>query len=126
MTDVKHTPGPWKAVSQGGSSTVLSTTMPARNDRRSEVPYGYRNSDGYCVGYPFLYQSEPYNTGESTRMDFVCFSHSDARLIAAAPDLLDVAKRILDRGYVSESIEEERDDHLTLVAAIAKATGGAE
>lgn len=48
---------------------------------------------------------------------------ANARLIAAAPDLLEVAQRILDRGYVSESIEEERDDHLALVAAISKATG---
>lgn len=48
---------------------------------------------------------------------------ANARLIAAAPDLLEVAQRILDRGYVSESIEEERGDHNRLVAAIAKATG---
>ena len=44
-----------------------------------------------------------------------------ARLIAAAPDLLSVAKRILDRGYVSESIAEERAHHNELVSAIAKA-----
>jgi hypothetical protein len=36
--------------------------------------------------------------------------------------LLEVAKRILDRGYVSESIAEERSDHQALVAAIAKST----
>lgn len=47
---------------------------------------------------------------------------ANARLICAAPDLLEVCQRILDRGYVSESIEEERGDHLALRSAIAKAT----
>lgn len=42
-------------------------------------------------------------------------------LIAAAPALLAIAQRILERGYVSESIEEERADHAALTAAIAQA-----
>lgn len=46
-------------------------------------------------------------------------------IIAAAPELLAIAQRILDRGYVSACIEEERNDHDALVAAIAKATGEA-
>ncbi|MCO8017544.1 hypothetical protein NI456_01600 [Brevundimonas diminuta] len=50
-------------------------------------------------------------------------AEANARLIAAAPDLLEVAQQILDRGYVSESIPEERADHLALRAAIARARG---
>lgn len=50
---------------------------------------------------------------------------ANARLIAAAPDLLEVCQRLLDRGYVSKHIEEEHDDHMRLAAAIAKATGAA-
>ncbi|HBV12484.1 MAG TPA: hypothetical protein DEB60_05085 [Brevundimonas sp.] len=46
-----------------------------------------------------------------------------ARLFCAAPDLLDIAQEILDRGYVSESIPEERADYLALKAAIARARG---
>lgn len=41
-----------------------------------------------------------------------------ARMIAAAPYLLAVAERILDRGYVSKHIGEEHDDHMALVFAI--------
>lgn len=48
---------------------------------------------------------------------------ANAWLISAAPELLAVARNILDRGYVSKHIAEERDDHLALVAAIAKAEG---
>lgn len=66
-----------------------------------------------------------------TRVCFLAHSNGkdDARdiarghLIAAAPELLEVAKRILDRGYISEHIEEERGDHQALKAAIAKAEG---
>jgi hypothetical protein len=75
------TPGPWAAKPLGGCSTVLALTMPPRNDRRSEVSYGYRDSNGFCVGYPFL------DAKNETRMDFVCFGHDDARRIARVPDM---------------------------------------
>ena len=48
---------------------------------------------------------------------------ADLDAAVAAPDLLEIAVRILDRGYVSSSIEEEREDHLALRAAISRATG---
>jgi hypothetical protein len=53
--------------------------MPPRNDRRAECSYGYRD-ESFCIGYPFI------DDDQRTRMDFVCFAHDDARLIAAAPD----------------------------------------
>ncbi len=41
----------------------------------------------------------------------------------SAPDgLREVLQRILDRGYISKHIEEERDDHLALKAALATLT----
>lgn len=88
-----HTPGPWRAIAQGGSSTVVAPTMPGRNDRRSEVTYGYKEGGDYCIAYPFMYQVEPGKSDEQARMDFVCFSHADARLIAAAPDMLAALKK---------------------------------
>lgn len=36
-----------------------------------------------------------------------------------ASALVEVCKRILDRGYISSCIEEERDDHDDLVAALS-------
>jgi len=75
------TPGPWAANPLGGCSTVLAPTMPPRNDLRSEVSYGYQDSNGFCVGYPFL------DAKNETRMDFVCFGHDDARRIARVPDM---------------------------------------
>jgi hypothetical protein len=84
----KHTPAPWKAIAQGGSSTVVSAAEPARNDTRIP-PYGYRAELGYCIGYPFI------DDDRSVRHDFVNFSHADAKLIAAAPELLATLQKAL-------------------------------
>lgn len=40
--------------------------------------------------------------------------------------LVEAAERILERGYVSSCIEEERDDHDALVAALAAAADAME
>lgn len=77
----KHTPGPWTSRALGGHSVVLCPTLPGRNDSRAKVGYGYRD-EAFSIAYPFL------DDDDRVRMDFVCFSHDDARLIAAAPDLL--------------------------------------
>jgi len=78
------TPGPWRAVPLGGSSTVLTETRPRRNDTR--IP-AYAYGDEHCLAYPFIEEDL------RARWDFVCFSHDDARLIAAMrrtlPALLD-------------------------------------
>ena len=100
MTGEKHTPGPWH----------VDPTAP-------EAYY----QDVNVLRHSGLAVAVALHNGDIAPAEV----EANARLIAAAPDLLEVAMRILERGYVSEHIEEERGDHLALVAAIAKATGRA-
>lgn len=72
------TPGEWRAVPHGGSSTVTSESKPKRNDTRIPA-YAYR--DEHCIAYPFIEEDL------RCRWDFVCFSHTDARRIARVPEL---------------------------------------
>ena len=81
----------WRRVALGGSSTVLSNVRPARNDSRIPA-YGYRDDGEHCVAYPFIEDSG------HVRRDFVCFSHEDARLIAASPTMADYISRKADEG----------------------------
>ena len=95
MNASKHTPGPW---SRGIDNRIASpTNMVARTNRI------YKSHGG--PGYPDFLEQE-----------------ANADLIAAAPDLLDVAKSILAPDMLTllpaEYIEKVR-------AAIAKAEGGA-
>lgn len=93
----QHTPGPWVARKPVSPLHVLISA-------NAEDVNGSKNGGIYVA--------------RSQGPDAV----ANSRLIAAAPDLLAIAQRILDRGYVSSSIEEEREDHNALAAAIALAT----
>lgn len=116
---VGHTPGPWRAIPQGGSSTVLAATEPGRNDTRIGA-YGYDPKNGYCIAYPFL---EERAGRPEARLDFVCFSHADARLIAAAPELLHALKEAIE---FAESQTPAKRIAADWRALVAKATGGAQ
>ena len=116
----KATAGPWKPVAQGGSSTIVAPVLPARSDRRSAVSYGYRDDAGYCIGYPFLYQPEPFKSEEQTRMDFVCFSHADAAFIAHARTDIPALIAALEASEAARvKAEQERDALRNFVADFA-------
>ena len=96
-----HTPGPWM-VSRYSQCTVLkSITIRGGNDiiARISIPAS-------------VFDNRPYK--------------ANARLIAAAPDLLKAAKAIMDNldGMVGEVTSGYHEDIIApLRAAIAKATG---
>lgn len=114
MTETKFTPGPWRAISMGGSSTVVSSTMPPRNDRRTAMSYGFRGEE-FCIAAPHL------EDDLQVRPDFVCFGHDDAKLIAAAPELYEVAEAM------ARFDGRNNNHHLKSMAkaALAKARGEA-
>jgi hypothetical protein len=99
----------------GGASTVVTNVKPRRND--TSIPaYGYDESKGHCIAYPFI-----DDHGE-TRLDFVNFSHDHARLIAAAPDLLGALRGLMVR-HNDGSREGPWAEWDTATEAVAKATG---
>ncbi|GEM_PF-3865356 len=80
---------------------------------RGHGQFGIGNGDGFAHGE---------FDRQYVELSGYCGPHNPWTF-AAAPELLAIAERILDRGYVSKHIGEERDDHMQLVAAIAKARG---
>lgn len=107
MSGVKHTPGPWKL------DVVPSDGHFGATGGRA---YGVSSTDALGLSVPVVVWRGIARPASPE-------GQANARLIAAAPDLLEIAQQILDRGYVSESIPEERADHLALKAAIARARG---
>lgn len=116
----QHTRGHWRAVPQGGYSTVLCATRPGRNDTRIPA-YGYREGGEHSLGYPFI------EDDGRVRWDFVCFSHEDARLIAAAPELVEALADLLKASAPQNSMRPGfvylADAQEAARAAIAKACG---
>ena len=99
----KHTPGPWSQVPQSDGSTLIARRYETGNQMK---PMGLR-----IVGFTMA------------RKDSLQEDEANARLIAAAPELLEALKDMLDghedacTGYGEGAADKAR-------AAIAKATGG--
>lgn len=93
----KHTPGPWQATA--------CTTRDGYIIGQSVMVTPYRER---CVTYPNIAHT---------------LDEANARLIAAAPELLEAAKAMVASGYVMDA---DSPEWLPLQAAIAKAEGSAE
>ena len=104
MSNTKHTPGPW-FITEGstyGYTTTLKVEAGASDDRKFGMVICER-------------QAPSYNTGIRAECD------ANSRLIAAAPELLDICESILaEVDYEGLNLESGRVAKLR--AAIAKAT----
>ena len=98
MNNPKHTPGPWKAVEW--------------SDDRIEFTAGYEfSADGHLL---------PLDSMSTNNYDEV---HANARLIAAAPDLLEALMLMLDQFTKTPSTLKDSEARCKAHAAIAKAMG---
>ena len=113
----KHTPGPWQAI-----GTYVSK----------------RKESGYTLPITRVYNQKSGSPGIEPDMDLE-EAAANARLIAAAPDLLAALKRLLDERCPFECDADscecgengtgfndagEPCEHIQACRAIAKATGG--
>lgn len=129
MSKAKHTPGPWGWFNYGDGRIYLATPDRGRLIVMDFVRFGMQHAQPRFATWK---GDERENMGgimtPANSLDVA--HHPDARLIAAAPELLAVCKRLLAvtesvRGYdwdVSDDLEPAQD---AAVATIAKAEGGA-
>lgn len=94
----KHTPGPWTIVEYGADETPNLVVHRGETENR------------------ICFMATPGSHGDSAIIE------ADARLIAAAPDLLEALEYLLTAGNSPDAIADAR---ITASAAIAKATGAA-
>lgn len=96
MSNVKHTPGPWKFHAQGDANDYCLLT----NEKR------------WVIG--FLQNGEIF-VGEQL---------ANARLVAAAPELLDALKKYVEAGAGdTTSFYKQAEAYDAAIEAIAKAEG---
>lgn len=120
---MKHTPGPWKWMKRGNGEVLLATP-----DRGTLVVMDFVRR-GMQSGQPrfasWAGQDRDRLGGVMKKADDICYleDYPDARLIAAAPDLLaalvDLLKLIETDELVPESVSYMKEAR----EAVAKATG---
>lgn len=106
-----HSPAPWKIVETTDPKIISSWSIQVGDQSISFFPYVYQYADEEktCGGYV----SSPER-------------HANARLIAAAPEMLDALRKavVLLAGACVHSPElEPHETYEAVSAAIAKATG---
>lgn len=142
MTSATHTPGPWSWFGNAGSNSLyLATTHSGRRYVMGFKRWGFSGAQPqfqpadrglvdasklvtFQVGDRDVRGVEEAKANSSVyRLDIDGIDCADARLIAAAPELLEACKGLLERYLImgcGEGIEA-----LAAKAAIARATGEA-
>ena len=112
----KHTPGPWYVITDKHGYTCISTPD---DDHVVCFGHGYDEYGGFKAPW-----RDGYDAPGDNRHDDEC--KANARLIAAAPELLEASRFLIES---VEASEDGMDRLLTAFdmarAAIAKATGEA-
>ena len=103
----KHTPGPWVYAREYGASV---TEAP-------KITTVARCAD-FVIGLECDYPGGDYRNGDPSGDE-----EADARLIAAAPDLLDALETMLMQFTKTPSTLKDSEARVKAHAAIAKATG---
>lgn len=124
MSAAKHTPGPWEADAQDmqqGADDIFTVSIWA--------PWldGDRPHIGTVSAFSLLSETRggtEFVTTDAPSIDKLEEAKANARLIAAAPDLL-AALLEADQDFATEGFNEDGPYRKPLRAAIAKATGAA-
>lgn len=116
MSEANHTPGPWEIVEETDPKVISKWHIAIGQRKIGFFPYKYHYADAEktCGGY--VTDAE---------------MHANARLIAAAPELLSALKALHDRlkecsEFCGISARDAYDSYFEGIAteAIAKAEGG--
>lgn len=117
----KHTPGPW---------IVTEHRHPYKDGSKAHIErniYTERDHPQLKGKYPIVCMSVGIGMDGEKAVQFVHIGEADARLIAAAPDLLEALQPFVLANSSEEHINLmiRTSDVTKARAAIAKATGGA-
>ena len=121
----KHTPGPWEAdaqeMQQGADDIFTVSIWAAGHD-------GERPHIGTVSAFSLLsetHEGTEYVTTDAPSIDMLAQAKANARLIAAAPDLLQTLRNARE-ALLLEGLSEEGPTIAEIDAAIERATGEAQ
>lgn len=112
MTDTKHTPGPWRVTQE------WQTTKDGSFGVEAPTPEGPGFPTPSATGYYAMALPPPHGRDPKSRAT----QEANARLIAAAPDLL-AALQALIAEHAQDDPRRETHAQANAKRAIAKATG---
>jgi hypothetical protein len=139
MSEIQHTPGPWRWEFNGATKSVQLVGGKPRYDltimdfdrwgmggavprfiEPSESANGLMLMHRLCDRKDWI---APFPNRDHHFRWCAAVTHPDARLMAAAPDLLEALQAIVEAHAIPSSICKERPVYEAALAAISKATG---